>query len=147
MLPDDLLAMLETLDRGTLRGLRDRAMLLIGFTGNLRRSEIVGPDPWSRPHGRRQGLDRDPRQGPARHPARQDGLARGRGLPRLVRRDLPGGGRRGLDRAIKFARIANGPLFRRVRGQGKDVGPDRLRDREMQGRHAEQNMMKAVNIS
>lgn len=36
--------MLETLDRGTLRGLRDRAMLLIGFAGGLRRSEIVGLD-------------------------------------------------------------------------------------------------------
>lgn len=34
--------MLETLDRGTLRGLRDRAMLLIGFAGGLRRSEITG---------------------------------------------------------------------------------------------------------
>src|SRR6218665_3510673 len=31
LLPEDLIAMLETLDRGTLRGLRDRAMLLIGF--------------------------------------------------------------------------------------------------------------------
>jgi site-specific recombinase XerD len=44
ILPEDLIAMLETLDRGTLRGLRDRAMLLIGFAGGLRRSEIVGLD-------------------------------------------------------------------------------------------------------
>ena len=29
------------LDRGTLRGLRDRAMLLVGYPGGLRRSEIV----------------------------------------------------------------------------------------------------------
>lgn len=36
--------MLETLDRGTLRGLRDRAILLLGFAGGLRRSEIVGLD-------------------------------------------------------------------------------------------------------
>ncbi|MET3778152.1 site-specific recombinase XerD [Rhizobium alvei] len=36
--------MLETLDRGSLRGLRDRAMLLLGFAGDLRRSEIVGLD-------------------------------------------------------------------------------------------------------
>jgi site-specific recombinase XerD len=40
--PEDVIAMLETLDRGTLRGLRDRAMLLLGFAGGLRRSEIVG---------------------------------------------------------------------------------------------------------
>ncbi|RUZ46648.1 integrase, partial [Mesorhizobium sp. M7A.F.Ca.US.007.01.1.1] len=44
ILTEDLIAMLETLDRGTLRGLRDRAMLLLGFAGGLRRSEIVGLD-------------------------------------------------------------------------------------------------------
>ena len=37
ILPEDLLAMLETCDRGSLRGLRDRAMLLLGFAGGLRR--------------------------------------------------------------------------------------------------------------
>lgn len=36
--------MLETLDPGTLRGLRDRAMRLLGFAGGLRRFEIVGLD-------------------------------------------------------------------------------------------------------
>lgn len=44
VLLEDVIAMLETLDRGTLRGLRDRAMLLVGFAGCLRRSEIVGLD-------------------------------------------------------------------------------------------------------
>ncbi|RWQ32989.1 MAG: hypothetical protein EOS20_27375 [Mesorhizobium sp.] len=44
ILRDDFVAMLETLDRGTLRGLRDRAILLLGFAGGLRRSEIVGLD-------------------------------------------------------------------------------------------------------
>jgi len=42
ILPEDLIAMLETLDRGTLRGLRDRAMLLLGFASGLRRSDVVG---------------------------------------------------------------------------------------------------------
>ena len=36
--------MIATLDLGDLRGLRDRAILLIGFAGGLRRSEIVGLD-------------------------------------------------------------------------------------------------------
>lgn len=36
--------MLETLDRGALRGIRDRAILLLGFAGGLRRSEITGLD-------------------------------------------------------------------------------------------------------
>ena len=43
ILPDDLRAMLATLPLD-LRGLRDRAILLIGFAGGLRRSEIVSLD-------------------------------------------------------------------------------------------------------
>ncbi|WP_417725378.1 tyrosine-type recombinase/integrase [Salipiger sp.] len=43
ILPEDILAMLATLPRD-LRGLRDRAMLLLGYAGGLRRSEIVGLD-------------------------------------------------------------------------------------------------------
>lgn len=43
ILPQDLIAMLATLPRD-LRGLRDHAILLIGFAGGLRRSEIVGLD-------------------------------------------------------------------------------------------------------
>ncbi len=41
--PDDLRSMLATLGHD-LRGLRDRAMLLVGFAGALRRSELVGLD-------------------------------------------------------------------------------------------------------
>src|ERR1700685_3110664 len=44
VLPEDLLAMIATLDLRHLRGLRDRAILLLGFAGGLRRSEIVGLD-------------------------------------------------------------------------------------------------------
>jgi integrase len=128
ILPEDLIAMLETLDRGTLRGLRDRAMLLIGFAGGLRRSEIVGLD-----------LGRD---------QTEDG--RGwieildKGLLVTLRgktgwREVEVG--RGssdttcpivaIETWIKFGKLARGPLFRRVRGQGKDVGPDRLNDKEV----------------
>ncbi|MGY5810149.1 site-specific integrase [Rhizobium sp. LEGMi198b] len=128
VLPEHLIAMLETLDRGTLRGLRDRAMLLVGFAGGLRRSEIVGLD-----CGRDQTED-------------------GRGWVEILDKGMvvwlrgKTGWReveigRGSSDAtcpvvalgtwIKFARIAKGPLFRRVRGQGKDVGPDRLNDREV----------------
>ncbi len=32
---------------------------------------------------------------------------------------------------IKFAKLAKGPLFRRVTGKGKNVGPDRLNDQEV----------------
>lgn len=57
ILPDDLIAILETLDRRTLRGLRDRAMLLVGFAGGLRRSKITGLEPGK--DGRWPRLDRD----------------------------------------------------------------------------------------
>jgi integrase len=128
LLPEDLIAMLGTLDRGTLRGLRDRAMLLIGFAGGLRRSEITGLD-----------LGRD---------QTEDG--RGwieildKGLLITLRgktgwREVEVG--RGSSDAtcpvvaietwIKFAKLAKGPLFRRVTGKGKNVGPDRLNDQEV----------------
>ena len=128
ILPEDLIVMLETLDRGTLRGLRDRAMLLIGFAGGLRRSEITGLD-----LGRDQSED-------------------GRGWIEIFDKGVlvtlrgktgwreveVGRGSSGatcpvaaIETWIGFARLARGPLFRRVTGRGKDIGPDRLNDREV----------------
>lgn len=128
ILPEDLIAMLETLERGTLRGLRDRAMLLLGFAGGLRRSEIVGLDV-----GRDQTED-------------------GRGWIEILDKGLlvtlrgKTGWReveigRGSSDAtcpivalqtwLKFGRIAHGPLFRRVTGQGKAVGAERLNGQEV----------------
>ena len=128
VLRDDLVAMLETLDRGTLRGMRDRAMLLLGFAGGLRRSEIVGLD-----------VARD---------QTEDGRGWIEVLDKGVLVTLRGktGWReveigRGssdatcpvvaLETWLRFARIAHGPLFRRVTGQGKTVGVDRLNDQEV----------------
>lgn len=128
ILPEDLIAMLETLERGSLRGLRDRAMLLLGFAGGLRRSEIVALDV-----GRDQTED-------------------GRGWIEILDKgmlvSLRGKtgwrevevGRGSSDATcpvvavqtwLKLARIAHGPLFRRVTGQGKAVGADRLNDQEV----------------
>lgn len=128
ILPEDLIAMLETLDRGSLRGLRDRAMLLIGFAGSLRRSEITGLD-----LGRDQTED-------------------GRGWIEILDKGLLVSlrGKTGwrevevgrgssdticpvvaVETWIRFAKLAKGPLFRRVTGKGKVVGPDRLNDKEV----------------
>lgn len=128
LLPEDLIAMLEILDRGTLRGLRDRAMLLVGFAGGLRRSEIVGLD-----LGRDQTED-----GHGWTEIFEKGMLvtlRGKTGWREVEI-----GRGSADTTcpvaavetwIKFAKLAKGPLFRRVTGQGKNVGPDRLNDQEV----------------
>jgi integrase len=125
ILPEDLIAMIATLSLSDLRGLRDRAILLVGFAGGLRRSEIVGLD--CRP---------------------EDGLSGGwiesfdDGLLLTLRgktgwREVEIG--RGSSDAtcpvvalqtwLKFARISAGPLFRRVVG-GK-VGAGRLTDRHV----------------
>ncbi|MBM2712841.1 site-specific integrase [Mesorhizobium caraganae] len=128
ILPEDLLAMLETLDRGSLRGLRDRAMLLLGFAGGLRRSEVVGLD-----CGRDQTED-----GRGWIEVLEKGILvslRGKTGWREVEI-----GRGSTDTTcpvialqiwLKFARIGHGPLFRRVTGQGKAVGAERLNPQEV----------------
>lgn len=128
ILPEDLIAMLQTLDRGSLRGIRDRAMLLIGFAGGLRRSEITGLD-----LGRDQTED-----GRGWIEIFDEGLLlslRGKTGWREV--EIGRGSTDttcpvvALETWIKFARLAKGPVFRRVTGKGKDVGPDRLSDQEV----------------
>ena len=128
VMAEDIIAMVETLDRGSLRGLRDRAMLLVGFAGGLRRSEIVGLD------------------------LKADQTEDGRGWIEVLDKGMlvtlrgKTGWRevevgRGSSDAtcpvaaietwIKFAKLAHGPLFRRVTGQGKAVGSERLNDKEV----------------
>ena len=128
VLPEDLVAMLETLERGTLRCLRDRAMLLIGFAGGLRRSEIVGLD---------AGRDQTP-DGRGWVEILDKGMVvtlRGKTGWREV--EIGRGSSdatcpvAALQTWLKLARIGHGPLFRRVTGRGKETGPDRLNDREV----------------
>ncbi|PYE93270.1 site-specific recombinase XerD [Rhizobium sp. PP-F2F-G38] len=124
----DIIAMIETLDRSTLRGMRDRAMLLVGYAGGLRRSEIVGLD------------------------VKADQTEDGRGWIEIFDKGMlvtlrgKTGWRqvevgRGSSDAtcpvvavetwIRFAKLGHGPLFRRVTGQGKSIGAERLNDKEI----------------
>ncbi|UOM37088.1 tyrosine-type recombinase/integrase [Acuticoccus sp. I52.16.1] len=128
ILPEDLIAMLETLDRGTLRGLRDRAMLLLGFAGGLRRSEIVGLDV-----GRDQTDD-----GRGWIEILDKGLIvtlRGKTGWREV--EIGRGSAEttcpvaAIETWLRLGRIAHGPLFRRVTGRGKLLASDRLNDQEV----------------
>ncbi|MER8833254.1 site-specific integrase [Mesorhizobium sp. M0909] len=129
ILPEDLIAMLETLDRGTLRGLRDRAMLLLGFAGGLRRSEIVGLDV-----GRDQTEDG---RGWVEIFADKGLLVTLRGKTGWREVEIGRGSSDAtcpvvaLQTWLRLARIAHGPLFRRVAGQGRAVGVDRLNDQEV----------------
>ncbi|MBB4123626.1 site-specific integrase [Martelella radicis] len=128
ILPEELIAMVETLDRATLRGLRDRAMLLIGFAGGLRRSEIVALD-----CGRDQTED-----GSGWIAIFDKGLLvtlRGKTGWREV--EIGRGSSdltcpvHAVETWLKLGRIGHGPLFRRVTGKGKAVGAERLKDQEI----------------
>ncbi|RWA98680.1 MAG: site-specific integrase [Mesorhizobium sp.] len=129
VLRDDLIAMLETLDRSTLRGLRDRAMLLLGFAGGLRRSEIVGLD-----LGRDQTEDG---RGWVEFFPDKGVLVTLRGKTGWREVEIGRGSSDAtcpvvaLETWLKFARIGHGPLFRRVTGHGKAVGTERLNDQEV----------------
>ncbi|WP_315927267.1 tyrosine-type recombinase/integrase [Mesorhizobium sp. SP-1A] len=127
LLGADVLAMTATLGHD-LRGLRDRAILLLGFAGGLRRSEIVGLDV-----------------------ARDDRADGGSGWIEIF---APGvlvtlRGKTGwreveigrgssdqscpvvaLETWMRLGRIARGPLFRRILKNGR-VGAERLSDRHV----------------
>ena len=129
ILPEDLIAMLETLDRGSLRGLRDRAMLLLGFAGGLRRSEIVGLDcSRDQTEDGRGWIEFFPDKGILATLRGKTGWREveiGRGSSDATCPVVA------LETWLKLARIAHGPLFRRVTGQGKKVGADRLNDQQV----------------
>ena len=128
VLPEDLIGMLETLDRGTLRGLRDRAMLLLGFAGGLRRSEVVGLD---------CGRDQTEDSSGWVEILDKGMLLRLRGKTGWREVEVGRGSSDAtcpvvaLETWLKLARIAHGPLFRRVTGRGKAVGANRLNDQEV----------------
>jgi integrase len=129
ILPEDLIAMLETLDRGTLRGLRDRAILLLGFAGALRRSEIVGLDvSRDQTEDGRGWIEFFPDKGVLVTLRGKTGWREveiGRGSSDATCPVVA------LQTWLKFARIAHGPLFRRVTGQGKKIGAERLNSQEV----------------
>ncbi|RUW64679.1 site-specific integrase [Mesorhizobium sp. M2A.F.Ca.ET.067.02.1.1] len=128
ILPEDLIAMLETLERGSLRGLRDRAMLLLGFAGGLRRSEIVALDVGRDQTEDGRGWIEILEKGMLVSLRGKTGWREvevGRGSSDLTCPVVA------LETWLKLGRIAQGPLFRRVTGQGKAVGAERLNDQEV----------------
>ncbi len=126
LLPEHVVAMLDALPPSNLRNLRDRAFLLLGFAGGLRRSEIAG----------RVMSPEDSLQGSGWPEFFDDGVLltlRGKTGWREVEI-----GRGSTDATcpvaalktwLQFARIARGPLFRAV--VGRQVASEQLNDRHV----------------
>ncbi len=129
--PEELLEMVATLTFG-LRDMRDRAILLIGYAGGMRRSEIVGLD-----------VHRDDSQGPDTD---------GRGWVEIENegaivvlqtktgwkdKEIARGSSHqscpvhALEQWLHFARIDQGPIFRRVLRDSSGVQTDRLSDKHI----------------
>lgn len=129
VLGDDLVAMLATLGHD-LRGLRDRAILLLGFAGGLRRSEIVGLDVTRDDDSDGAGwIEILPSKGV---------LVTLRGKGDRWREVEVGRGSSdptcpvaALETWIKYGRIARGPLFRRIFKDKKTVDVERLSDKHV----------------
>lgn len=127
ILPEDLRDMLATLPHD-LRGLRDRAILLIGFAGGLRRSEIVSLD-----HGR----DDTPDSGGWVEILEDGVLLRLRGKTGWREVEIARGSSdetcpvHALEQWLHFARINFGPIFVSVSRNGLKATDARLSDKHV----------------
>ncbi len=116
LLRDDLFAVLEATGE-SIKDLRDRALLLIGFAGAFRRSELVALD--CRDIERvRQGLIVHLRKSKTD----QDAIGRKIGVPFGRSKFCPV---TALERWLEVAGIGHGPIFRRVDRHGR-VSDERL---------------------
>ena len=136
--PDELLTMVSTLSFD-LRDMRDRAILLVGYAGGLRRSEIVGLD-----------MNRDDTSDGRGWVLFEDGGA-------IIIQQTKTGWKeveiaRGssdqtcpvnaLEQWTHFAKIVHGPVFRRVTRNNSGVTSDRLSDKHV-ARLIKRTMLKA----
>ena len=127
LLPDDIRDMLATLPHD-LRGLRDRAILLIGFAGGLRRSEIVSLD---------HGKDDTPDSGGWVDILEGGVLITLRGKNGWREVEIARGSSdqtcpiHALTQWLHYARIDFGPIFIAVSRNGLKATKDRLSDKHV----------------
>lgn len=127
ILPDDVRDMLATLPHD-LRGLRDRAILLIGFAGGLRRSEIVALD---------HGKDDTPDSGGWVEILDGGTLISLRGKTGWREVEIGRGSSdqtcpvHALTQWLHYARIDFGPIFVAVSRNGLKATQDRLSDKHV----------------
>ncbi len=119
LMAEDIAAMVETLSF-SLRDLRDRAILLLGFSGGFRRTEIVALDvPREFQPGAKFVILGVPDRSGLRE-VRVDRGARERACPVAA-----------LEAWLHYGRLTHGPLFRRISRDNKRVLDQRLSDRHV----------------
>tara|TARA_R110002096_G_scaffold418439_1_gene622496 strand:+ start:3160 stop:4269 length:1110 start_codon:yes stop_codon:yes gene_type:complete len=127
ILPEDIRDMLATLPHD-LRGLRDRAILLIGFAGGLRRSEIVSLD---------HGKDDTPDSGGWVQVLEDGALITLRGKTGWREVEIGRGSNdqtcpvHALTQWLHYGRIDFGPIFVSVSRNGLKATMDRLSDKHV----------------
>ena len=138
ILPEDILAMVATVPFD-LRGLRDRAILLLGYAGGLRRSEIVSLD---------VGKDDTPDSG-GWIEILQDGVVLTLNAKTGWREVEIGRGSseatcpvHALEQWLHFAKIDFGPVFVRISRDGKRALDTRLSDKHV-ARLIKQTVLKS----
>lgn len=125
--PEELLEMVGTLTFG-LRDMRDRAILLIGYAGGFRRSEIVGLD-----------VNRDDTDdGKGWIEIEEEGIIVSQRTKTGWKEAVIGRGSsehscpvHALEQWLHFAKIDHGPIFRRVLRDNSGVQADRLNDKHV----------------
>ena len=127
LLAEDIRAMVATLPFD-LRGLRDRAILLLGFAGGLRRSEIVSLD---------RGKDDTPDSLGWVEITEPGALLRLRGKTGWREVEIGRGSAeatcpvRALEQWLHFSKIRSGPLFLRTTRDGRGALAQRLSDKHV----------------
>jgi integrase len=127
ILPEDIRAMIATLPHD-LRGLRDRAILLVGFAGGLRRSELVALD---------HGKDDTPDSGGWVQVLEGGALLTLRGKTGWREVEIARGSSEqtcpvhALSQWLHYARVDFGPIFVAVSRNGLKATQDRLSDKHV----------------
>ncbi len=112
---------LAPIDTTTLAGLRDRALLLLGFAAALRRSELVALDVEDLEFDTARGLKLTIRK------SKTDQQQAGAQVAVPYARETNRCAVRALSQWLQAANIHRGPVFRRMR-RGDTVGEERLTD-------------------
>lgn len=115
---EEIKLMADAAEPGTAKGLRDRALLLLGFAGAFRRSELVGLNTWNLEE-RDEGLKVTIEQ------SKTDQEAQGQVIAILRQPDSPYCPVQALKDWLTVAEIERGALFRRMYRSDR-VGKNRL---------------------